>query len=429
MLSPLLRQSDFRWFFAGRLVSLLGSSMAPVALAFAVLNASGGSGDLGIVLAAHMVPLLVFLLVGGATADRISRRTVLIATNLGSGLTQGMVAALLLSGHYSLLAVSVLAFLNGLLASFTTPALRGLVPELVERSDLQRANSLLATVANGTKVFGPSICGVLVGSAGSGTAIACDALSYLLAAACLARLPATVGASAAANAGRSPLLRDLREGWVVFRGTAWVWPVTLSFCVVNLVQTGTWQILGPQLTEQLSGEAMWGFVLSARGVGMLLMSTVMYRLTVRYLARFGQLASVLGALPLFALGMRLGAPLLVAAAFAAGLGSAAAATAWDTSLQEHIPDGVLSRVAAYDDLLSYIAIPIGQLSVGPLAQRFGGFHVATAAALCYAGVVLLPLATPALGRLPHTSPDRPTPPAAQAQTIENPEIPAVPPRG
>ncbi|MFF3359732.1 MFS transporter [Streptomyces sp. NPDC002917] len=429
MLPPFLRQSDFRWFFAGRLVSLLGSSMAPVALAFAVLNASGRAGDLGIVLAAHMVPLLGFLLVGGATADRVSRRTVLIAANLGSGLTQAMVAALLLSGHYSLLAVSLLTFLNGLLAAFTTPALRGLVPELVARSDLQRANSLLATVTNGTKVFGPSICGVLVGSAGSGTAIACDALSYLVAAACLARLPATVGATAAAGADRSPLLRDLREGWAVFRGTAWVWPVTLSFCVVNLVQTGAWQILGPQLTEQLSGEAMWGFVLSARGVGMLLMSTVMYRLTVRYLARFGQLASVLGALPLLALGMRMGAPLLIAAAFTAGLGSAAAATAWDTSLQEHIPDGVLSRVAAYDDLLSYIAIPIGQLLIGPLAQRFGGFHVATAAALCYAGVVLLPLASPALRRLPHTSFDRRTPSAAQAQTTEDPGIPVVPPRG
>lgn len=77
--------------------------MAPVALAFAVLNASGRTGDLGIVLAAHMVPLLGFLLVGGTTADRVSRRTVLIAANPGSGLTQAMVAALLLSGHYSLL--------------------------------------------------------------------------------------------------------------------------------------------------------------------------------------------------------------------------------------------------------------------------------------------------------------------------------------
>lgn len=387
--------------------------MAPVALAFAVLDASGRAEDLGMVLAARMVPLLALLLVGGATADRFSRRTVLVAGNLGSGLTQGMVAALLLCGHYCLLAIAALEFLNGLLAAFTMPALRGLVPELVARGDLQRANSLVASVTNGTKVFGPSICGVLVVAAGGGSAIACDALSYLIAAACLARLPATAGATAVTGAGRSPLLRDLREGWHEFWGTRWIWPVTLSFCLMNLVQTGTWQILGPQLTTELSGEAMWGVLLSARATGMLLMSMVMYRLTVRYLARLGQLASVLGALPLLTIGTRLRAPLLVTAAFTAGLGSSVAATAWDTSLQEHVPGRVLSRVASYDDLLSYIAIPIGQLSVGPLAQRFGGFHVATAAALCYAGVALLPLASPALRRLAHTSPGRRTPPEEQ----------------
>ncbi|MFD0327722.1 hypothetical protein ACFQZC_04515 [Streptacidiphilus monticola] len=191
----------------------------------------------------------------------------------------------------------------------------------------------------------------------------------------------------------------------MFRGTPWVWPVTLAFAVVNLVQTGTWQILGPQLTEQLSGSAaLWGLVLSARGVGMLVMSGVTYRLTLRHLARAGQLASVLGALPLLAVGQRFAAPLLLAAAFTAGLGSALTMTAWDTSLQEHIPERVLSRVAAYDDLLSYIAIPVGQLAVGPLAQRFGGFDVATTASLCYAVVALLPLASPALRRLPHGSP-------------------------
>ncbi|MFD0327721.1 MFS transporter [Streptacidiphilus monticola] len=178
--------------------------MAPVALAFAVLDASGRPGDLGIVLAARMVPLLAFLLVGGATADRFSRRTVLIAANLGSGLTQGVVAALLLSGHYALGAVAALEFLNGSLAAFTTPALRGLVPELVPKDELRQANSLLASVSNAAKVFGPSVSGVLVAASGGGTAIAWDAASYLLAAACLTRLPRRVGASASAGAGERP---------------------------------------------------------------------------------------------------------------------------------------------------------------------------------------------------------------------------------
>ncbi|MBF9072342.1 MFS transporter [Streptacidiphilus fuscans] len=408
----LVRRSGFRWFFSGQLVSLLGSSMAPVALAFAVLNASGRPDDLGIVLAARMVPLLAFLLIGGATADRLPRRTVLVAANLGSGLTQGAVAVLLLTGNYSLPAVATLEFLNGLLAAFTTPALRGLLPELVATEELQQANSLLSSVKNGTRVFGPSISGLLVVAVGGGPAIACDALSYLVAAVCLTRLPAAPRDSSS-RAARGTLRRDLREGWTVFRGTPWVWTVTTAFCVTNLVQTGTWQILGPQLTKQLSSEATWGFLLSARALGMLLMSALMYRLVLRHLLRAGQLAAVFAALPLLAIGTGLRTPWVIAAGFVGGLGLSVTLTAWDTSLQEHIPARVLSRVASYDDLLSYIAIPIGQLAVGPLAQRFGGFQVMTAAGLCYVVVVLLPLASPVVRGLPHAIAGATTPQGEQ----------------
>ena len=117
-----LKHDDFRWFFSGQSVSLFGSAMVPVALAFAVLDASGSTSDLGVVLASRMIPLLAFLLIGGAVADRFSRRTVLVAANLGSGLTQGAVAAVLLTGHYNLGAVTALEFLNGVLAAFSTPA-------------------------------------------------------------------------------------------------------------------------------------------------------------------------------------------------------------------------------------------------------------------------------------------------------------------
>ncbi len=406
--TSLLKRADFRWFFTGQSVSLLGSSMAPVALAFAVLNASGGAGDLGVVLAARMVPLLAFLLVGGAVADRFPRRTVLVAANLGSALTQGAVALVLLTGHYSLPAVAGLEFLNGVLAAFTTPALRGVVPQLVDAARLRQANSLLGSTRNATKILGPSVSGLVVVAAGSGPAIAFDAVTYLVAAGCLARLslPGRAG-----GAGRSSMPSDIREGWREFRTIRWVWLVALSFCLVNLVQTGTWQILGPELTERISGEATWGFVLSARGLGLLVMSVLMYRVTVRHLLRLSQLAAVLGSLPLLVLGAHLAAPWLVGAAFVAGLGSSVTGIGWDTSLQEHVPAHVLSRVSSYDDLLSYVAIPIGQLLVGPFTHAFGGFRVALGAGAVYAVVTVLPLASTAVRRLPHGLP-RPGPAAA-----------------
>ncbi|PWI42228.1 MFS transporter [Streptomyces sp. ICBB 8177] len=405
MSDPAPSPAGFRWLLTAQTVSLLGSSMAPVALAFAVLGASGRAGDLGLVLAARTLPLLGFMLVGGAVADRLPRRLVLVAANLGSALTQGTVAALLLTGRYAPAPVAALSFLNGLLGAFTSPALRGLLPELVARGRLRRANALLGSVKNGTKVLGPSVCGVLVAAAGGGTAIALDAVSFLLAAVCLTRLPscrrpASPGGRIAAPE-RHRLARELREGWNTFRRTPWVWPVTLAFCGVNLVGTGTWQILGPELTTRMGSPATWGLVLSVRGAGMLLTSGLLYRLAVRRFLLLGQLACVLGGLPLLALGTRVAVPWLVGAAFVAGMGSSVMATAWDTSLQEHIEPGVLSRVAAYDELLSYVAIPVGQLSMGPLTEAFGPYAVATAAGLLYSLLVTLPLLVPAVRRLPH----------------------------
>ncbi|RAG84832.1 MFS transporter [Streptacidiphilus pinicola] len=408
-----LRQAGFRWFFTGQTVSLLGSAMAPVALAFAVLDASGRAGDLGIVLAVRMLPLLGFLLIGGAVADRLPRRVVLVVSNLGAALTQGAVAALLLSGHYSLGAIAGLEFLNGLLSAFTTPALRGLLPELVATDQLQRANALLGTVRNGCKVIGPSVAGVLVVATGGGAAIALDAFSYLVAAACLLRLPA--GSGPASPGGGRHLVRDLREGWSAFRATSWIWPVTLAFCGVNLAQTGTWQILGPELTARSGSAATWGLLLSVRGAGMLLMSTVLYRLTISRLLAFGQLCSALFALPLLALGARLPVPWLLVTGFVAGLGSSASSIGWDTSLQEHVPQRLLSRVAAYDDLFSYIAIPVGQLAVGPTAAAFGPETTATVAGLSAMAFALLPLSLRSVRRLPHAAaPVPPTPVPVQA---------------
>ncbi|MCP3803218.1 MFS transporter [Allokutzneria sp. A3M-2-11 16] len=398
MPSPLLTRSGFHWFFAGQLVSLLGSSMAPVALAFAVLDASGRTGDLGVVLAAHMVPMLGFLLVGGAVADRLPRRAVLVVANLGCGLTQSGVAALLLADAYDLTALAALSFANGVLMAFTTPALRGIVPELVAANRLRQANALLGTARNATKIIGPALSGVLVVAVGGGPAIAFDALSFLVAAACLTRLPRLATTPPAERAG---ILADIRDGWRTFRGIPWVWQVALAFCVVNLVNTGTWQILGPELTRQISSEAAWGLVLSARGVGMLVMSALMFRFATRYLLRWGSVLGALGGLPLIVLGSGAGITWLVVSAFVAGLGSSAVAISWETSLQEHVPTESLSRVSAYDALLSYIAIPFGQLAVGPAADAFGGAAVALGAGVGYTIAVLLPLGSAAVRQLPH----------------------------
>jgi MFS family permease len=378
--------------------------MAPVALAFAVLDASGRPSDLGIVLACQMVPQLALLLVGGAVADRLPRRSVLVVSNLGAGLTQGAVALVLLSGHYALPLVAGLTLANGALEAFTSPALRGIVPEVVVAENLQRANSVLASTQNASRILGPTVAGLIVVAAGAGWAIALDALSFLAAAGFLARLQ--LSARVPARGGN--LLADIRDGWREFRGIGWVWRVAVSFCVINLVNTGAWQILGPTLTKQRSGEATWGVVLSVRAGGLLLMSVVMYRLVLRHPLLTGRIASAFGACSLLALGLGLAAPWLLALAFVGGLGFAMSGITWETSLQQHVARDVLSRVASIDDLLSFAAIPIGQLLVGPAAARWGATSVALWCGIAFAAAALAPLASRSVRDLPATAATTPT---------------------
>ncbi|BCJ68472.1 MFS transporter [Polymorphospora rubra] len=388
----MLLHSPFRSFYLGRLVSMLGSAMTPVALAFAVLDASGDAGHLGIVLACQMGPHLALLLLGGAVGDRLPRRTVLVVAHLGAGLTQGLVAYVLLTGNYRLWLVGGLAFAGGALTAFTSPAQRGIVPELVAPDDLQRANSLLAATRSAVLVLGPTVAGLLVVAVGGGWAIAGDAVGFLAAAVLFGRLPATPAPSTPPPGRRPGLWRDVREGWTVFVALAWAWPVALAYFVINLVNTGPWQILGPTLTGERDGEAAWGVVLSLRAVGLLVMSAVMYRLVVRRPLRFGRLAGALGAGPLIALGLGLDTYWLAVFAFLGGIGFAASGITWDTALQRHVDRAALARVSSIDDLLSFAAIPVGQVLVGPLAARWGGATVALWCGIVFAVAALAPLA-------------------------------------
>ena len=392
-----LRSAAFRWFFAGRLVSLLGSSMTSVALAFGVLQASGSNTDLGVVLAANSIPMVAFLLLGGAIADRFPRSLVLVVSHTGAGLTQAAVAVLLISGNYHLGAVAGLEAVNGTLAAFTGPALMGIVPQLVPRAAVQRANSLLGTTRNAARILGPTVAGILVSTVGGGWAIAVDAATYLVAAAWLTR----VRLPARDRLPSGGVLGDIREGWTEFRSRTWVWVVVAVFTAMNLVHMGVWEVLGPVIAEETFGAGGWGIVLSAYAVGLLVVALDMYRVTTTHLLRAGQVAVALGGVPVVLLGLGAPVPVLAAAAFVAGLGAGLFGIAWETSLQEHVPEHALSRVASYDALGSFIAIPLGQLAVVPIALLAGNGPVAVVGGVLYAVLALAALGSRSVRDLRH----------------------------
>ncbi|MEV6013240.1 MFS transporter [Streptomyces sp. NPDC051976] len=383
----LLLKGRFGWFFAGRTVDLAGSSMTTTALALAVLQASGRAGDLGIVLAANLVPTLVLLLVGGAVADRMSRRTLLISANLASGALMAALAALLLAHRYSLTYVALLSFGTGVVGAFTSPALRGIVPELVARDGLQRANALLATSQNSARILGPVLASVLVSTVGGGWAVAVDALSFWLAALAFTRIPGATRPPAA----RQALWRDLLDGWSVFRSLHWVVVMTVGFALGNAFNVGPLNVLGPQVIAGRDGATGWGFVQAARAAGLLAMSLVAVRMVLRRPLRDGRIWGTLSALPLLALGLSGRAWVVAPAAFLGGLGFSLAAITWESTLQQSVPTESLSRVTAYDDLLSFVAIPVSQLAVGPLGAAYGARTICTLCGIGYLAACLLPL--------------------------------------
>ncbi|WP_405504633.1 MFS transporter [Streptomyces purpurascens] len=391
-----LRSSAFRWFLGGQSISLLGSAMSPVALAFGVLEVTDSAAWLSAVTTAALVPMLATLLLGGGIADRYRRDTVLRLTSLGAGLTQAGVALLLLAHQHPAFLLP-LSGLNGVFQGLTRPALRGIVANLTAGRGIQRASSLLASVRNATQILGPTVAGLLTASVGGGWAIAADAVSFLLAAACFARmslpdlLPRTEGGPT--------MLGELREGWSYFSSQSWIWAVTSAFAVFNALNRGVWQILGPVIAHDTIGAEGWGLVLSARGAGALMASVVMVKLTVRRPMGPALASMSLGALPLILLGVGASILWLAAAAFVAGMVAEFFTVVWETVNNTHIPERLLSRVGAHDEFWSSVPIPIGQLSTPFLAAFFGTAAVAVTGGGVAAVAMLVPLLVPSLRKI------------------------------
>src|SRR5687768_5041072 len=145
--------------------------MASVALAFAVLDITDSATALGQVLAAHTIPMVLFLLWGGVIADRLPRVPIIQVSNLVSGLTQAAIALLVITGTADLPIVIALSAIHGVVSAMSFPAMGGLMPQLVPRDELQKANALMSLVRGGLAVIGPSASALLVVAVGAGWAL------------------------------------------------------------------------------------------------------------------------------------------------------------------------------------------------------------------------------------------------------------------
>ncbi|MFE1908805.1 MFS transporter [Streptomyces gardneri] len=388
---------------AATVVTNLGAHGALIATTWAVFESGGSAGDVGLVAMARFLPLVLFLLIGGAVADRIPRHRVMVAANALNCVSQAVFAVLVLSGGAQIWQMMLLTALCGTGQAFFNPAAEGMLLTSVTGEQAGRAFAVYRMAMHGAGIGGAALGGALVAFVGPGWVLAIDALAFAVAGGLRAFLDVSGTPERAPSGG---LLADLREGWQEFVGRPWLWSIVAQFSVVVGLIGAVEAVFGPLVArDELGGARPWGIALAAYGVGTVAGAVLMTRWKPRRLLFVGTLCVFPIALPSAALAVPLDVVGLTAAMFISGMAIEVFGVSWMTALHQEIPEEKLSRVSAYDWFGSTALLPLSTALAGPAESAFGRSEALWGAAALMVFVTALVLLVPDvrnLTRRPHT---------------------------
>lgn len=362
-----LAERRFRLLFGSRTISTFGGTMAEIALAFAVLDL-GRPRDLGFVILAREIPIVVLLLLGGVWADRLPRHLVLVGSDVSRGAAQGLIATLLLTGSATILWIGVLQIVYGGATAFGRPAMQGLVPQTVPAGQRQQANALLGLSYSTAAIAGPALGAIIVAAANPGWAMAADAATFGVSALLLLQIELPRALRVAATT----VVADFRDGWDEFVSRRWVVVMVVGFGLFQLSYFPALLVLGPYVAKtELGGPGAWGTILAVEAAGSLLGGLIALRVRFRRPLVATLVLAVPAGVQVMLLGF--GAPLwlLTGVAFVSGAGFAVGGAVWFSTLQEKIPEHAISRISSFDWFGSVALNPIGYALIGPLSEVVG----------------------------------------------------------
>jgi MFS family permease len=371
-----LRHSSYRLLAASMALSLLAAGLWAVALVWQVVALGGGPAALSLVTALGAAGMLASTLLGGAMADRIPQRRILLATELIQGTTMTVIAGFSLVGAGGLWQLAAMSLVSGLAMGLYYPAYSALVPALVPEGDLLAVNGLEGMVRPVLQnAAGPAVAGFLVASLSPGAAMAATAVASLLAATCLWALPTTPVRRTLPADGEAPagLLADVREGFVYMVRTPWLLATLVFASLMLLVFIGPLEVLVPfAIKDAGGGPAQHGYVLAAFGIGGALGSLVVAsrRLPRRYLTVMNLLWG-LGCVPLVVFGFVSDLWVMVAAGAVMGATFEAGTVIWGTLLQRRVPPALLGRVSSLDFFVSLSFMPLSMALAGTVSEVIG----------------------------------------------------------
>lgn len=402
-----MRISDFRLLAIGQTLSWVGNGFQTVALAVAVVLAGGGPGDLGLVMASSIVARLVCTLFGGVWADRLQPQHVMVGSDLVRLLAAAAMALMFASDGYHLVLLCALAAISTGAASFFDPAFGSLRPLLVPAEKRQSANATFSMLQTGSQVAGPALGGLTVAAFGASAGFTVNAVSFL--ASTVAALMLRVRAE---RGPRTSMLTELAEGWREISKRDWLIGGLFSATLYHVANGIILVLVQVVAIERLGGASAAGFIAAAEGLGGVLGAAAALRFRPRRLLRAGWLTLLL--MPLWALAYVWPAELIavIAGAIIGYAGLIFFDVAWETAIQDNVPQRMLGRVSSWDYLTSFIAMPLGNVLAGPLSTTYGTDRVLIACAGVLGLAAAVQLLVPGARNLTRTpaTPSATTPP-------------------
>jgi MFS family permease len=381
-----LRHRNFRLFFTGQSVSLVGTWMTRIATSWLVYRLTGSALLLGFVGFAGQIPTFLLAPFAGVWVDRLNRRNLLVWTQALAAVQSLALAALTIAKVVNIQEILALSVMQGLINAFDMPGRQAFLIQMVEdKQDLGNAIALNSSMVNMARLVGPAIAGLIIAAVGEGYCFAIDGVSYLAVIASLLMMHVTVAPMRRATAS---MLEQLREGWTYVANFVPIRTILTLFAVISLMGM-PFVVLMPIFASQVlhGGPHTLGYLMGASGVGALVSAlSLAVRKSVRGLVSMIQISAVVFGSGLILFGLSRNLTLSLLLMLVVGFGMMQGLAASNTVIQTLVPEDKRGRVMSYYTVAFVGMAPFGSLLAGALAHRFGAPHaVMITGACCLAG--------------------------------------------
>jgi MFS family permease len=393
-----LRHRNFRLFFGGQSISLIGTWMTRVATSWLVYRLTKSAILLGTVGFAGQIPTFLLAPIAGVIVDRIDRRKVLVWTQTLAMVQSLLLAWLTLSNRVTIGEILALSAFQGVINAFDMPGRQSFMIRMVEnRSDLSNAIAINSSMVNVARLIGPSLAGIVIAATNEGWCFFIDGVSYIAVIASLLMMrikpdPQHQGAT---------MIEQMRQGWVYVADSLPIRNILLLFALLSLMGW-PFMVLMPIFAAQVlhGGPHTLGFLMGAVGVGSLISAlSLVLRRSVRGLTKVIPIAAVVFGIGLIAFGLSKGIWLSLVMMLVTGFGMMQGLTSSNTILQTLVDEKMRGRVMSYYTMAFVGMAPFGSLLAGAMAHAIGAPRtVIVSGVACIAGGLLFWTQLPAIRR-------------------------------